>query len=285
MSEPVAIGIDVGGTKIAVGAVYGNGRLENFSRMPTATTTLDVLAEAAGDLAAQVEGRAGIVGVGVGICELVDDDRQTRSATSVAWTASELDAALGHLGPVTVEADVRAAALAEARFGAGRPVESFLYVTVGTGISHCLVVGGEPYRGAHGCAQLSGSAVLSFRCPHCSEGIKLSVEDVASGAALASASADGSAVDDAVATLGSFVALLVNVLDPAAVVVGGGLGSAHGAYWRGLEQALRDHIWAEHARNLPIMQAELGADAGVIGAGWMSIRAAGSELHNTERVR
>ena len=49
--------------------------------------------------------------------------------------------------PCTVESDVRAAALAEARFGAGRGRSSFLYVTISTGISHCLVIDGRPWAG------------------------------------------------------------------------------------------------------------------------------------------
>ena len=92
----------------------------------------------------------------------------------------------------------------------------------------------------------------------------------------------GPAIEDAAATLGSFVALLVNVLDPEAVVVGGGLGSAGGAYWRGLTRATREHVWAEHAKELPIVQAGLRADSGVIGAGWTGLRAAEREFTTQE---
>jgi glucokinase len=263
MSEQAAIGIDVGATKIAVGAVFGDGRLEGRTQLPTAETTLAELTAVAAETAEAFE----VVGVGFGTCELVDDEGEIRSAESVPWTTPELAAALGELGPVTVESDARAGAVAEARFGAGRPFSTFVYVTVGTGISHCLVLDGEPYRGAHGFAQLSGSAALSFRCPHCGERVRLSVEEVASGAAPAR---DETA-------LGSLVALLVNVLDPEAVVVGGGLGSAPGAYWEGLVRAAREHVWADRVRDLPIVQAALGADSGVVGAGWIGLRASGRE--------
>jgi glucokinase len=279
--EPAAIGIDVGGTKVAIGAVFGDGRLEHRTQISTAHTTLHELATVAVRVAERLKGPAEVAAVGVGICELVDNEGQIRSAASVSWTAAELAAALGELGHVTVEADVRAAAVAEARFGAGRPFSSFLYVTVGTGISHCLVQDGEPYRGASGCAQLSGSAALSFRCPHCGEPVRVSAEDVASGAALARAE-DAGAIEGAGATLGSVLALLVNVLDPEAIVVGGGLGSAGGAYWRGLVRATREHVWAEHMRELPIARAGLGANAGVIGAGWIGLRAAEREFTTQE---
>ena len=266
MAEQAAIGIDIGGTKIAVGGVFANGRLERLTRIPTADATLADLARVATRVAEQLD--AEIAGVGVGTCEVVDADGDVGSSVCVPWSAPELTEALSALGPVAIDADVRVAAVAESRFGAGRPFGIFLYVTVGTGISHCLVQEGEPYRGAHGLAQLSGSARISFRCPHCGERVELSAEEVASGAALAG----GSSVADATTTLGSLIALLVNVLDPEAVVVGGGLGSATGSYWDGLVEATRAHIWSERLRELPIVQAALGATSGVIGAGWTGLR-------------
>lgn len=273
MPEPVAIGIDVGGTKVAVGAVHADGDLEHRVQLATAGATPRDVANAAAGVAAQLGEGAEVLAVGVGICELVQDG-EVRSAASVPWTTSELAEALVGIGPVAVEADVVAAAAAEAAFGAGRAFSSFVYVTVGTGISHCLVLAGEPYRGAHGCAQLSGSARLTFRCPHCGERIELSVEDVASGAAVAGASNSVAALEDAAASLGALIALLVNVLDPEAVVVGGGLGSAGGGFWDALVHETRAHVWAKHVAALPIVPAGLGADSGLIGAGWLGLRAA-----------
>jgi glucokinase len=259
-----AVGIDIGGTKIAVGLVGADGQLERLVHLPTSTTTLAELAETA------AQAGAGAEAVGVGICELVDLEGRVRSHSSVAWTETELAEALG---AVALEADVRAAALAEARLGAGRPYSSFVYVTVGTGISHTLVVDGEPYRGAHGYAQLVGSGALTFTCPHCGTRVHVSAEDVASGAALA----QGAARDDAAETLGSFVALLVNVLDPEAVVVGGGLGTAGGDFWELVVKSMRAHVWAKQARAVAVLPAGLGADSGVIGAGLVALHAADVE--------
>ena len=59
---------------------------------------------------------------------------------------------------------------------------------------------------------------------------------------------------------------VVNVLDPEAVVVGGGLGLAGGRYWDALVDAARRHVWADAARGLPVVPAALGADAGLLGA-------------------
>ena len=263
------MGIDVGGTKIAVGAVDAEGRLERLTHLPTAGATLDALAAAARSVGDGLD----VVGTGVGICELVDGDGRVRSHVSIDWTAHDLAEALG---PVALEADVRAAALAEARFGAGQPFPSFLYITVGTGISHCLVTDGEAYRGAHGCAQLVGSSAITFTCPHCGKRVRRSAEDVASGLAVA----HGARLVDAAEALAPFVALLVNVLDPEAVVVGGGLGTAGGDYWETLVRGVREHVWAEHVQGLPVLQAGLGADSGVIGAGLVALHAA-----ETEEVR
>jgi glucokinase len=73
-------------------------------------------------------------------------------------------------------------------------------------------------------------------------------------------------VGSAGAALGVSIGWLVNVLDPEAVIVGGGLGSAGGLYWDSMVASTRAHIWADTSRDLPIVPAALGPDAGMIGA-------------------
>jgi predicted NBD/HSP70 family sugar kinase len=73
-------------------------------------------------------------------------------------------------------------------------------------------------------------------------------------------------IADAAESLGALLGNLVNMLDPAAIVLGGGLGLAPGLYRERLVASTRAHIWAEDRRDLPMLPAALGADAGIIGA-------------------
>jgi glucokinase len=73
-------------------------------------------------------------------------------------------------------------------------------------------------------------------------------------------------VEDGARLIGTALGLLVNMVDPEVVIVGGGLGSAEGPLWPAIVAATRAHIFAEDARGLPILRAQLGPDAGLIGA-------------------
>jgi glucokinase len=66
--------------------------------------------------------------------------------------------------------------------------------------------------------------------------------------------------------VGVTLGLLINTLDPEAIVIGGGLGLAGGVYGQHLIASTRRHVWSESARNLPILPASTGSDAGWIGA-------------------
>ncbi|MBX9579892.1 MAG: ROK family protein [Gemmataceae bacterium] len=284
-----AVGLDVGGTKIAGGLIrFPAGEVVAHHRTPTRAgrDPADILADAVGmarDLRNGVPAGGRFVGVGLGVPELVDPAGRITSGAGVDWRGVDLVAKFAGVGPVWVEADVRAAALAEARFGAGRSFPVFAYVTVGTGISSALVQDGRPYAGARGNALVLASGPVSVHCPGCGAWARAVLEEVASGPALAAAvGADRAeevlaaagrgdpdavrAVRDAAEALGSGIGWLVNVLDPGAVVVGGGLGLAGGLYWDLLTDAVRRHVWAESSRDLPIVPAELGADAGLVGA-------------------
>ena len=284
-----AVGLDVGGTKIAGGLVrFPAGEVVARRRIPTrpGRPADDILADAVGmarELAGGVPPGGRFAGVGLGVPELVDLDGRLASAATLDWRGMSLADRFAGVGPVRLEADVRAAALAEARFGAGRAYRLFAYVSVGTGISYTLVQDGRPYAGARGNALVLASGPTSIRCPGCGTWARTVLEAVASGPALAAAFGADRAEDvlaaadrgdpaavrvvrDAAEALGSGVGFLVNVLDPEAVVVGGGLGLAGGLYRDCLVDAVRRHVWADATRDLPVVPAGLGADAGLLGA-------------------
>jgi glucokinase len=310
-SQTWAIGLDVGGTKIAGGVVeFPAGHVLLKRVIPTqpqsggetvlaetVTLTQKLMAEA------KQIGLA-ITGIGLGVAELVDPVGNITSAHIIPWRYLPIQATFARLAPTVIESDVRAAALAEAMLGAGQPFKHFVYVTVGTGISYCLMQEGLPYRGARGNALVLASGPLTITCAECGTKMNWVLEEIAAGPALvtryntaldlaraaskvpfgrqpadqvmrgeevlAAASAGDSwaihVVKTAGEALGVGVAWLVNVLDPEAVIVGGGLGLAGGLYWDSFVAATREHIWAEQGRDLPILVAMLGVEAGLIGA-------------------
>jgi len=261
----LAVGIDVGATKIAAALVDArSGAIVKAARRPTdaargGAAVLDECRSLALLLAAGVEP----VAVGVAVCELVGVDGQVRSAETLDWREVDLPAAFADVAArVRVESDVRAAALAEARLGAGRDEPDFLYLSVGSGISHCLVVDGRARVGAHGSAINTGAPLVE----QWSGGLALArlSGHVSAEEALADPAA-APVVEEAAQRLGATLATLVNALDPGALIVGGGLGLDD--RYRGLVvAAMREAIYDPSARQVPVLPAALGADAAVIGA-------------------
>jgi glucokinase len=263
------VGIDVGGSKIAAARVdVTSGAVLRELRVPTPVQAGgEAVLEACVELAARLAPE-GAAAVGIGLCEFVDQSGTPTSAVTVDWRRLDVARAFGGSAHVRIESDVRAAALAEARFGAGAQFASFVYLVVGTGISHCLVLDGKPYAGARGNAivvgappieQIAGGLALARRAGV--ERAELVLADPAS-ASFVAATADA---------LGLALAALVNALDPEAVVVGGGLGLADG-YRERAAAAARAAIEHEATRELPIIPATLGAQSGVIGAALVAAR-------------
>lgn len=290
-----AMGLDVGGTKIAAGLVDWSGTVLERRVMATEANrggqpVLDDALRLARDLK-EVAKTLGfqVAALGVGVCELVDPEGRVISEHTIRWRGLPLRDHFDVVAPALVEADSRAAAFCEGYCGAGKPFSSFYYVTIGTGIGGSWVVDGRPWAGTTGCAGTLASSPMSVLCGDCGTVTRVVLEEVASGPALvrrynararlpfrsaedvlkAAAAEDPHAewvVDTAADSLGATLGLLVNVLDPAAVIVGGGLGSAPGRYWENLTTSLRRHIWSDSHRGLPVLQARCGGDSGFIGA-------------------
>ena len=281
-------------------SIYADGSIVSRHRVATdrsdgGVPALDAAIATAGALLDEARAKKiAIGGIGVGVPELVDTSGIVRSDYNFAWSGLSLKErfAAGFPNPsprVVIESDVRAAARGEAIYGAGRGVSICVYMSVGTGISYCLCIDGRPFPGANGYAIHFASSPLSMRCSTCGSIEQPIVEEISSGpgiahayaaatreppagagAVLAAAEAGDAAalkiVEDAARLLGASIGLTVNMLDPHVVVIGGGLGSAEGPYWPLIVAETRAHIFAKDRRDMPILRATLGADAGMIGA-------------------
>jgi glucokinase len=259
------LGFDVGGTKIAAGIVdLASGEVtERLSwltepRERSADAVLKGLVSCADGLQPER--------IGIGVCELVDPSGRTTSAYTIDWRDRFLPDAFSV--PCAVESDVRAAALAEARFGAGRDRASFVYVTISTGISHCLVLDGRPWPGARGNALVTGNPPVELKASG------KALQDAAGSHSAQAVLADpehAALVEEAAGELAGALAALVDALDPEALVIGGGLGlePAYRALW---EPAMRARLYSRATAELPIVDAELGPDAGVVGAALAAVR-------------
>jgi glucokinase len=293
----VCIGLDLGATKMSGGTVVvESGEILHSATVPTGPERVpeiilaDTLEFASNCLTAAEASSRRVAGMGVAIAEIVDPDGAITSTETFRWSSLPVANALSQIAePVRFESDVRAAGFAESRFGAGRGLRSFVYVTISSGISSCLVIDGRPLLGRHGAAQVFASAVTPEHCPVCGADYDFCLETHASGLGLArryaaatskkisraeevfSAAAEGDhtaadIINTAARAVGKAIAFTVNLLDPEAIIIGGSLGLAAGPYRDRLVEAARREIWHQPSRNVPIVSAELGGMAGMIGA-------------------
>lgn len=291
-----AIGIDVGGTKVALGLLdAADLSLLESVVIPTGRdrggkAVLADIRAAAGQLAERATGLGRRVsGIGLVVPEIVSLAGEIVSGYVIPqWDELPVAGVLSEIAPVRVEADVRAAAFAETVLGAGQGYDYLVFVTVGTGISYTAVYQGRPIAGSRGGALNIGTTVLTRLPDNCAEPREIVLERISSGSALAErymargGTAQGAGdvlaaaehgdraaaevLDEGARTLGLAVALLVNVLDPEAVIVGGGLGSADTPYWQATQDYTRQYLH-DFAAGTVLARGALGADAGVIGAG------------------
>lgn len=156
----LAIGIDVGGTKIAGGVVDPAGRVLTLVRAETPADDVGRTREAIIDMVRRLAAGHRVTGVGIGSAGWVDATRdRIRFAPHLAWRDEPLrEHVADAVGlPVVVENDANAAAWAEFRFGAGRQCQgSMVMLTVGTGLGGGFVLDGRLLRGGHGFAAEPG---------------------------------------------------------------------------------------------------------------------------------
>jgi glucokinase len=191
VSGQLAVGIDIGGTKVAGGLVDAAGRVVRRARRDTPhrskspVVVEDTIVEVVGELLDAAEGAA--VAVGIGAAGFVAADRKTVVfAPHLSWRDEPLEANLQRRVPVpiSVDNDANAAAWAEWRFGAAQEESHVVMVNLGTGIGGALVMDGRIMRGRYGIAGEFGHMQVVPGGQRCECGNKGCWEQYASGNAL-----------------------------------------------------------------------------------------------------
>ncbi|MBC9728883.1 ROK family protein [Streptomyces sp. TRM68367] len=295
------IALDVGGTGMKAALTGADGELLHQARLATGRergpeAVVEALLGFAAELHAHGEQRFGepAAAVGVAVPGIVDEARGIAVyAANLGWRDVPLRALLADkLGiPVALGHDVRTGGLAEARVGAGRGADRFLFVALGTGIAGAIGVDGRVEAGAHGFAGEIGHIVVRPGGTPCPCGRHGCLERFASAAAVseawaaasgdpeadaadcakAVASGDPNAVrvwQHAVAALADGLVTALTLLDPRTLIIGGGLAEAGETLFTPLRTAIQQRLTFQ---KLPeIVPAALGDTAGCLGAGQLA---------------
>lgn len=307
-AETPAVGIDVGGTKLLAVLLGAEGEVLAESQQDSPRTAPELIAAVLDVARSLGDGRPSAVGVGVP--GLVDATGTLLFAPNLRGAAGaalgDALAATGHR--CWIGNDATAACWAEHELGAGQGYSDLLMVTLGTGIGGGLIVGGRLVDGANRFAGEFGHMAIDPSGPPCGCGRRGCWERMASGFGLAALGQEAAAAGDAprilaaaggdpswvkgehvtqlvlsgdpaaVAVMGRFawwvaygLANLVNILDPQAIVIGGGLIEAGEALLAPTRRAFVELVEAANVRPpVSIVAARLGRRAGAVGAGLLA---------------
>ncbi len=295
--------------------VSRDGRVLTLRRMVTpadADAATDALVELAEGVIAEEGQRPEAVGIGFGGPVDLTSGLVRVSFLSSGWEGRALGAVLAErVGVATWLAnDADAGGVAEALFGAGRDAAIMLYVNVGTGIGGAVILGGRLHTGATSSAGEIGHFVVDPAGPRCECGKAGCVQALSSGTAMArrarellargetspalsrlepgeitgravgraAASGDelaGRIVREAAGWLGIAIANAAHLLDPECIVIGGGVAEMGESFFSPLRESYRQHIFGP-ARDMPLLPAQTGYDAGVIGAAAVAMTGQGA---------
>ena len=231
------------------------------------------------------------------------------------WVGTELGIHLkDHLNlPVYVDNDANAMALGELRFGAGRRYNNILCVTVGTGVGGAVIINRKLWRGSNFSAGELGHIVIDYNGPKCDCGntgclekyctgpamIKMATEKLKNGmnetmSEILSGKIENlnikkiflgakkgdelslSIIEQSAKILGAGLSGIVNLLNPEAIIFGGGVIDGGAGYIEIVGAEIRKRSFRTATENLRIVKAELGNDAGFIGAGLL-----GEHIYNS----
>jgi len=312
-NEPrVVVGVDIGGTKVAAGLVNAEGEILARNRTPMLTTGapsngLAAVSTAIQGLFADASSQNQIAAIG--ICAPGPLDPKTgviiNPPNLPIWHNYPLAEEMRRVYnvPVRVDNDANAAALAEAKWGAGRGYRNFFYATVGTGIGTGIILDGRIFHGKTGAAAEGGHMGIDRNGPVCNCGKRGCIETLAAGPAIARrarqkleknpnsvlwAMAGGDietvssemvgrahAANDPVAKevmretldlLAYWLGSIIDLLEPDAIVIGGGVSSLLAPFLDEIRERWRGACINPRPLDITLVLAHYGEDAGIAGA-------------------
>ncbi|BBX04531.1 sugar kinase [Mycolicibacterium moriokaense] len=299
----LTLAIDIGGTKIAAGLVDDDGALVHHAKLPTPDGDAEAVWTVVDSLVTEALAVAGgaVRGVGVASAGPIDLLAGTVSPINITeWRrfpiVERVSAIVG--APVRLGGDGLCMAMGERWRGAGRGAEFMLGMVVSTGVGGGLVLDGAPYDGRTGNAGHVGHVVVDPEGRPCACGGRGCVETIASGPRMAQWArehgweapadadakelADAAAAGDAIAlrafkrgatAVAATIASVGAVCDLDLVVIGGGVAKAGALLFDPLREALDAYAGLDFIRDLRVVPAELGGDAGLVGAAALVVSA------------
>jgi predicted NBD/HSP70 family sugar kinase len=294
-------GIDLGGTKIEGVALSDDGQFRTLCRLRRPTEAdrgyKRILQNIGGILVLMQDELRCCDNAPIGICTPGTVDPVTglmKNCNTTVLNGKPLKADLVRMlgREVRIENDANCFALAEAAMGAARGAETSFGVIMGTGVGGGVVIRGKTLRGVQGIAGEWGHNVLHKDGPGCYCGKRGCVETYLSGPALerryialggkpyglqdivdlAHLNVDAAAtqvVQELCENFGRALSMVVNILDPEVVVLGGGVSNVRNLYERGVEE-LRKNVFSDVFRTR-VEPPKLGDSAGVYGAAMLTL--------------
>ena len=300
MTARHAIGVDLGGTKILAGVVTREGEVVRRHERPTPHDAQEIVIREL-ETAVSVLLGEDVGAIGFGVPSPIDQRRgyvtQCVNLPLADFPLREHMAGRFAL-PVGLDNDANAAAIGEWRAGVGRGVDDLVMLTLGTGVGGGVISGGKPFRGGNGEGVELGHVVIVHDGRHCQGGCRGRghLEPYVTGLAATAAAkqtfgpdwdayglirlaSEGDAkacaiLEDIGRHLGSGMGSFANIFAPELIVIGGGFGVAG---WEFLIPAADEVLRREALRpmrdQVQVARAELGTEAGLIGAGFVGFEA------------
>jgi glucokinase len=292
----LTLALDIGGTKIAAGLVDENGTLVHQAKLPTPDEDAEAVWTVVDTLITEALATAGgrVRGVGIASAGPIDLPSGTVSPINItAWQRFPIVERVSEVAgaPVRLGGDGLCMALGERWRGAGRGAQFLLGMVVSTGVGGGLVLDGAPYDGRTGNAGHVGHVVVDPDGGPCSCGGRGCVETIAAGPRmaqwarengwdapieadakeLADAANEGNAVARrafrrGATAVAAMIASVGAVCDLDLAVIGGGVAKSGSLLFDPLREALATYARLDFLRGLRVLPAELGGDAGLVGA-------------------